>query len=206
MRARSKLALISLAATVLMAFVAHAASARNLSVSNQNIRTTFDNVEIAAEGLPTTTCHVTLEGSFHQRTMTKTPETLTGFITRVTTGSCSSGLTVLSATLPWHTRYTDFSGSLPNITELGTKTAGMAFNIGALGFNCLARAEIRIRIKIIISIGIRIFRGAQIPRQTIPFASGGGFGCPASEGTIQSATDGTMMLLGATTSITVTLI
>jgi hypothetical protein len=203
MRTHSKLALASLAATMLMAFAVSTASAGRLSTSNQNIRVTFNNLELSAEGLPTDTCHVTLEGSFHSRTITKSVGTLLGYITRVATGSCSQGTTILNATLPWHIRYVGFSGTLPNITLLIARVSRASFSTGSLGFICLAEAEIESNFRREASGGIT---GVEVRAQGIPLRSGGGFGCPAETGNFRSAGDGTASLLGTTTRITITLI
>jgi hypothetical protein len=203
MRIRSKLGLIGLAATMLMAFAVTTATARNFSLSNNNIRVTFNNLELAAEGLPTDTCHVTLEGSFHSRTFAKTVGTLLGYITKVTTGNCSTGTTVLAATLPWHVRYTSFSGRLPNITLITGRVAGASFQVGEFGFNCLARADIESNF--VREAAGRITR-VDVPTQSVPLTNGPTFGCPAETGSFRSAESGRTFLLGTTTGISVTLI
>jgi len=204
MRTRSKLALMGLGATILMAFVVSTASARNLSISNQNLRVTFNNLELGIEGFATTTCHVTLEGSLHSRTIAKVLESLIGYITRVTTGNCNAGVTILR-TLPWHVRYRGFSGTLPNITLLFIRNMNTTFNVEPGAFiNCLATANIDSRL--IRSTATGELTGAEIPTTEVPLRGGGGFGCPASVGFFRSGGNGSVMLLGATTRITVTLI
>ena len=205
MRTRSKLALIGLGAAMLMAFAIGTASARNLSISNQNIRMTFNNLELGAEGLATTTCHVTLEGSFHERTLVKTPETLVGFLTRVTTGNCNNGVSVLRETLPWHIRYVGFSGRLPAISLILAKGVGAAFVVEpGLGFRCLFRATVSFRA--ILSPSTGEINGVEVPNQEVALMSGGGSGCPASSGFFRSRPNGSIMLLGAITRLTVRLI
>jgi hypothetical protein len=48
--------------------------------------------------------------------------------------------------------------------------------------------------------------GIEVQAQNVPLRSGGGFGCPAESGAFRSNENGTVMLLGTTTRITVTLI
>jgi hypothetical protein len=86
------------------------------------------------EGLGTDRCDLTLEGSFHSRTFPKTPELLIGYLTRVGTANCTLTTTILTATLPWHVRYTGFSGALPDITAIRARIVGVAFSAGAFGF------------------------------------------------------------------------
>lgn len=200
MRTRSKLALIGLGATLLMAFAIGTASARNLSISNQNIRMTFNNIELGIEGVSTTSCHVTLEGSFHSRTLPKTPETLVGLLTRVANGSCNNPVTILG-TLPWHIRYTGFSGTLPNITLIIARAIGASFQVEpGLGIRCLMRNNLQFRA--IRNTASGELSGIEIPTQEVSLT--GAF-CPAT-GALASNGNGSIMLLGATTRLTVTLI
>ena len=205
MRTRSKLALIGLGATLLMALAISTASARNLSISNQNIRITFNNLELGVEEVSTTTCHITLEGSFHSRTLSKTPDTLVGFLTRVTTGNCNAAVTVLTATLPWHIRYAGFSGRLPAIASILARGIGAAFGIEpGLGINCLFRSNVNF--SALRNTATGELTGIEVPTQEAPLTSGGGFGCPANTGFFRSGGNGSVMLLGVTTRLTVTLI
>jgi len=203
MRTRSKLALIGFGATMLMAFAIGTASARNLSISNQNIRMTFNNIELIGEEISTTSCHLTLEGSFHTRTLVKTPNTLVGLLTRVTTANCNHPVRIL--TLPWHIRYAGFSGTLPNITLIIAKAVGVAIDIEpGVGFQCLTEATLEFRA--VRDTATRVLTGVTIPTQEVALGSGGGFGCPVSTGSLSSNGTGGVTVLGAATSLTVTLI
>lgn len=125
-------------ATMLLGALASAASARNLSTSNQTLRASFREVRFT---LPfgTVNCSITVEGSFHQRTQAKVAGSLVGYITRGDLGTCSSGrVTVLRETLPWHIRYSSFSGTLPNITSLRANIIGVSFRISDGIIFCLA--------------------------------------------------------------------
>ena len=70
------------ATTTLLALLATAAPARNLSTSNQNVRVTWQELDFATS-VSTITCSLTLEGSFHYRTIVKRERTLIGYITQV---------------------------------------------------------------------------------------------------------------------------
>jgi hypothetical protein len=201
MRTRSKLVLVGLGATLLMALAIGSASARTFSISNQNIRVAFTNLELEAEGAPTTTCRVTLEGSLHSRTIAKVRGALIGYLTRVSTNICNNGVTILTQTLPWHIRYESFSGILPNITLILIRSSPASFQIEpGLGIRCLARDEIDVRFIRIVPGGQ--LREARIERQEVPLT---GF-CPVSTGFFRSPAPGLVTLLGNNTLITVTLI
>jgi hypothetical protein len=206
MRTIKKFLVVAFGATLLMAMAVGSASAGRLSLSERNIRVTFNNLELSAEGLTTDTCHVTLEGSFHSATFAKTRDLLLGYITRVATASCSTGTTILTATLPWHVRYTSFSGTLPNITLITGRVAGAAFAVGSFGFICLARADIEANFTRDTASGA--ITSVVVPTTRVPLTSGGGFGCPAETGSFRSAVEqpGSVSVLGATTRITVRLI
>jgi hypothetical protein len=201
MRTRSKLVLVGLGATLLMALAIGSASARTFSITNQNIRVAFRNLEFEIEGISTTTCRVTLEGSLHSRTIAKVRGALIGYLTRVSTNNCNNGVTILTETLPWHIRYESFSGILPNITLILIRSSPVSFRVeGGFGISCLARGELGARFIRIVPGGQ--LRFARIERQSLPLT--GAF-CP-STGAFRSAEDGLITLLGNNNLITVTLI
>jgi len=185
------------AATALLGALTATASAARLSSSSQTIRTTFASMTFTG-GFGTTTCALTLEGSFHARTITKTAGVLAGFITRAALGACATGsATVLAATLPWHTRYASFSGTLPNITAINATISGAGWQIreAVFGVTCLAGGGI-------LSAAFNREAGGGITS----IAAGGRMptSCGA-EGTL-SGTSNSTTVLGAATRITVTLI
>jgi hypothetical protein len=128
-----------LAASVLLGALAGPAAARNLSISNQALRSQFREVNFR---LPffTSRCQLTLEASYHMRTIAKVQGSLVGYVTTARLGPCSAGsVTILTETLPWHIRYLAFSGSLPNITDLVVNAIGVSFRIREpFGVNCLS--------------------------------------------------------------------
>jgi hypothetical protein len=136
-----KLTLTALAAALLLASAISTASARNLSVSNQNFRITWTSLEFRY--LVTIRCPVTLEGSFHYRTIIKRERALIGLITRaiVNQGACVNGTgsafngteryngIVPPTTLPWHVTYESFRGTLPRIESIRLLLTGARFGI-----------------------------------------------------------------------------
>jgi hypothetical protein len=127
MRTFVKLALSAVAASILIAAVTSTASARNLSVSNRNIRITWASLRLeAGSGV---LCPITLEGSFRSMTIAKVARNLIGAVTQgiVNQTACTRGIIATfngleiyngvtkSNTLPWHLTYESFVGALPNI-------------------------------------------------------------------------------------------
>jgi hypothetical protein len=116
------------------------ASASRLSTSSQTFRATFTSVEIEA-GLGVARCVLTLEGSFHARTIAKATESLIGYVTRAAIQRPCSGaieeVAVLTESMPWHIRYARFTGSLPAIATVQVNIFGGMFRVDSLGFRCL---------------------------------------------------------------------
>jgi hypothetical protein len=136
------------AAAALLASIASTAMARNLSLSSTTWRATYPRVNF--EGVGTTECPLTLEGSFYSRTITKTFWALIGHITSANLSRCIRGsATILRETLPWHLIYVSFTGTLPSISAftasfygggISEETPGAGINIKepVFGIECLA--------------------------------------------------------------------
>lgn len=122
------------AAALILALAVGSAAARNLSASSQTIRAVWNPLTFSGEGVAEFRCRLTIEGSFHSRTIAKVARSLTGAITRAIIGRpCERntawafngaernevlGNTTLPNTLPWHITYEGFAGTLPNITRI----------------------------------------------------------------------------------------
>jgi len=127
---RVKLLLAAAGTTMLLGALVSSASARNLSTSNQNIRTTWSSVHFEGPFGGFADCHLTLEGSLHSRTTSKVAGSLVGYITKAILGRCEVGTaTVLQERLPWHVRYSGFEGALPNIRSFIIHVIGVSFRI-----------------------------------------------------------------------------
>lgn len=155
---RCMLLLATLAAATLLCFGVAGASARSFSTSNQTFRTIFspflpeeprreeernEQFEISSELATTYRCRLTLEGSFHTRSIAKVAEALIGYVNRATLAECAFLSTrLLTETLPWHVRYRSFSGVLPNIVTFRTSIIGLAMSITEPMFRttCLGRS------------------------------------------------------------------
>ena len=191
------------AASVLLGVLAGPAAARNLSISNQQLRAQFREVNFRLSSV-TARCQVTLEASYHSRTIAKVQGSLVGYITTARLGPCSAGsATILTETLPWHIRYLAFSGILPNITALIANSVGGSFRIREpFGINCLARST---ETEPMVLTAEREFAGA-LTGARLGGSIATGAECFREVGTMTSDT-GTITVLGSTTTrITVRLI
>ena len=194
------------ASSLLLAFAITTASARSLSVSNQNIRVTWSSLEFS--GAVTLRCRVTLEGSFHSRTIVKVARTLIGAITRanVDEANCTNAnFRPRNETLPWHLTYEGFAGTLPNITAIFLLISRFRFNFvfpglctgdyGIATDNITGRANLNASREV---TELEPVSG----RSRATLTSGSVF-CPAS---FTFTGRGTVTLLGTTTRIRITLI
>jgi hypothetical protein len=213
MRTHTKLTLAALTATLVMALAVNTASANNISLSNQTFRVVWSPLNFIGEGSSVRgVCNVTIEGSFHSRTIVKTIGALIGYVTRAIAGGCTeNSATVLTATLPWHITYEGFSGRLPNITRVRLLLRHIAFVTQIFGglVECLYadagnNQSENSAGEVLLSSGSANELAAD-PSIRIPFVRGSGLteNCPTRGGFTGT---GNVTLLGATTRITVTLI
>ena len=206
MRTIARTSTAVLAAALLLAAAVSSASARSLSVSNQNIRVTWASLEEV--GGITIRCRVTMEGSFHSRTIVKAARTLTGAITRATVdeANCTNGTErPRNETLPWHLTYEGFAGTLPNINAVFLLLSRFRFSLNVPGICTadygIATDNITTRANVNASGEITTLEPVS-GRNRLTLHSGTPF-CPGSR---TFAGSGTVTLLGTTTRIRVTLI
>jgi hypothetical protein len=151
---RAKLILTALTAAVVLGAAIDTATAQRFEVTNTSIRTTFPTLRFFGSepfgGTVEIACPVTIEGTFHSRTIAKGPERLIGYITRaiLNQNACAeggfTGFTILQERLPWHIRYESFAGALPNITRLNLRFALATFKMRAVffGIECLFQSTV----------------------------------------------------------------
>jgi hypothetical protein len=206
MRTSAKLGLTALMATLLLATAISTASARILSVSNQNIRATWATLEFTSAAV--VRCRVTLEGSFHSRTIPKIVRHLIGAVTRIIadTENCTGGRgRPRTELLPGHITYEGFEGRLPEISSVLLLLSRIRFQIivpnlctgdyGTSATNITGRASVEEE------RGITAL-SAVAGRNTVQLHSGSAF-CTATGRFVGT---GSVMLLGTTTRISVLLI
>jgi hypothetical protein len=157
MRKSVKLVLTALTAALVLSSTVTAASARSLSTSEQSFRATWSSLEFIVRGVTTIRCRVTLEGSFHTRTIAKVARSLIGAISRaIVAHPCTNGEgwadngtenTPGGRTnrLPFHVTYESFVAptGLPNITGINLLLSRISFVIqsGGLCTGRYGRAE-----------------------------------------------------------------
>jgi hypothetical protein len=215
MRKSVLLALTALTAAGALASAVGSASARNLSISNQSFRAVWNPLTLTAGGVEIR-CRVTLEGSFHARTIAKVVGSLIGLVTRALVGRPCTGLgeafvfngseVLLGRTtensLPWHIKYLGFNGVLPRFEGIRLSLTGPRFAIvGFLGA-CLSTyggATTTVNGTVNVEAGGRVTGLTAEPRPEVP-----GTGTCPSPGRFSGT--GAVTLLGTATPITVTLI
>jgi hypothetical protein len=145
MRTLNRLSHAALLASYVLILLTSGSLAQRLEASNGSIRATFPALRFFGTepfgGTVEVICPVTLEGTFHSKTISKEPERLVGYVTRAITNQnvCTenglSGVTILQERLPWHIRYESFAGTLPEITRVIIRLALIAFRVRAVLFN-----------------------------------------------------------------------
>jgi hypothetical protein len=133
MRNSTKLVLAGLSAALLLSLAVGSASARRIETSERGFLVRFSELSFNAAG-NRVSCPVTLEGSFHSRTLSKVSGQLIGYITQAQVPSteppCVEGTaTALTTTLPWHIQYNSFAGRLPTISRIRITLVGARFQV-----------------------------------------------------------------------------
>lgn len=216
---RSTVLVIS-AAMLLVAGAGYAYAGR-LSASGQNLRVTWAPLEIVQEGFAIYRCPVTLEGSLHSMTVSKVIGTLIGSITRawVQQEGCSGARlsafngseryngTTAPNTLPWHLTYESFGGTLP--TPLTVSFLLSRFRFGFRDSNNFCTGQYGAETD---NVGIRAALGAGGVITSTSIVEGrdtitstrrdGGIICVP----LRLHGTGSVMVLGTTTRVAVTLI
>jgi hypothetical protein len=142
MHSYCRLLTATIIAWLVMITAVTSASARRIEVSNQGFFVRWTPLLIEFTG-SIISCPVTIEGSFHSRTLSKVSGQLIGYITRAFVQGeeppcTNSTATVLTARLPWHIQYVSFTGTLPRITRLRISLVGVEIRF-QLGIACLVR-------------------------------------------------------------------
>jgi len=209
MRTSIRLGLTALITAMLLASALSTASARNLSLSNQSFRVTWSRLEFEG-GILSFRCQLTLEGSFHSRTIPKVERLLIGSITRITIKeeSCEGGVRMSVAKAPpWHITYEGFTGRLPNIGTIRPLMQRFQFNIILLGATCrYGTATDNLTYSAILNAAGEVTNLVPLTGRDIAHLLNGSEICPPELAFAGSATDGRVTLLNSTTRIRVTLI
>jgi hypothetical protein len=218
MRIHARLVFAALTAAVVLGGAVGTASARRLEISNQAIRAVWATLKFAPS--PTSSinarCPVTLEGSFHSKTISKVSGQLVGYITRAenangTVPPCRyeggiSELRILRETLPWHVQYSEFRGTLPRITAVSLRLVRASFRLrGPFGEACLYASTAAQPAFGIVTINENTGQVTGLradETRSIPLSAPNGF-CPA-EGIFEGSASVTVQ--NTTTAITIRLV
>lgn len=187
MHTRTKLLVAAFAATALMALAVGSASARRFELNDQTFLAAWTatsplTFEAAGNNI---SCPVTIDGSFHSRTLSKVCGQLIGYVNQaiVANAACTGGTaTALTESLPWHIRYFRFSGVLPAITLIYVFLVGARFRVTTGGgLSCLTQTTAANpavgNINLVPEVGNirKVTSLVALPEFTIPLM--GGFAC-----------------------------
>ncbi len=138
---------MALTTVMVLAGAISTASARRFEISNQLIRTAWISLRFAertATGGGEVRCPITIEGSFHSKTISKVCGQLIGLISRAiaprancTFNNGAEGFELLPASLPWRLLYINFVGVLPRIGGFITKVIRVSARLSIFGVSCL---------------------------------------------------------------------
>jgi hypothetical protein len=222
MRTRTRILLSALTAALVLASAISTASARRLELSTQNIRVTwtgansltFEGGIAGAEVI----CEVTIEGSFHSRTLSKVSGQLIGYITSamvkrpciknnawVLNGSerLPEGA-VTTTTLPWHILFVSFTGVLPRIESIRLSLINAGFLVRVVTIlgtlNCLYKSSAAQPMLGDVAVTETGQATTLSPDPTVPIPWIAGTGCP-NEGTL--AGTGAVRQQGSTTTLVI---
>jgi hypothetical protein len=158
MRNRTRLLLTGLIAALALSAAVTTAHARRIELSNQRIRavwTATEPLQLIGAFEVAIRCRVTIEGTFHSRTLSKVSGQLVGYITSAAvqrpctngeawvqngTEEIPPGSGLHPNSLPWHILYISFRGTLPNITNIRLSLREVGFLVrGPFSTSCLYR-------------------------------------------------------------------
>jgi len=208
MRNTIKLGLTALMAAMLLASALSTASARNFEVSNQTFNATWSRLEFQSS-LVTIRCLVTIEGSFHSRTIPKIERLLIGSVTKIQIkeDSCTNGRARPERPPPWHLTYEGFTGRLPNIETIRLLLSRFQFAIIALGVTCkYGTSTDNLTGSAALNAGREVTNIQPLTGRNIANLLEGGGLCPASGTLVGGPSDGIVRLLETTMRIRVALI
>ncbi len=150
---RNHIAGLTIALALALAATATTANARRIELSEQHFLAAWTEL-IFEESGARINCELTLEGSFHSKTLSKVCGQLIGYITEaiihhpcrtpemwVLNGTETIGGVTTRQTLPWHILFISFSGTLPRITRIRVSLRNAAFLLETFGVSCLYRTS-----------------------------------------------------------------
>jgi len=198
MRSNTRLLLVGLAASILLAAAASSVSANKLSLRSRTptFRVVWEPLEFSNTATATIVrCPVTLEGSFHSGTFEKVRGALIGHVTRaaVTVANCMNGqVSIPQETLPWPILYGAFTGDLPAIETLIFLVTRATFLITIGTATCRSATEATHPARLIFTVreSLKLIRVRADETAQIPLTNGpGGIGCELARGMLAGTTE-----------------
>jgi hypothetical protein len=208
MRTRAKLLLSAVVAALALSAVVSTAQARRFELSNQFFRIVWSgpNKLTFEPGRLVVACEVTLEGSFHSRTLSKVSGQLVGYVTfaRIRRPCVGGNAWTLDGverpvnTLPWHIRYDSFQGVLPSITGISFQVINASFLLEIPPMACLYASTSERPLYLIFKVEAGVITSVTVdPTKAIPLFASLTLFCPTTK-FISGV--GTVSLQGSTTT------
>jgi hypothetical protein len=198
MRSSSRIALVAMAATLVLASAAATVSAGRINVSETGFLFSWPTTAPLTFRSEAETfravCAFRIKGNFHSTTIAKTPNSLVGTITESRNSSCTAedrrawilnGVekrtpeeTPFPSSLNWHLTYQSFSGTLPSIVSVRFGITRFSVLIEELFESCLYQSTVaRPFLFDAVLIGSQIRGATAVAAQKISVTEGAGF-CP----------------------------
>jgi hypothetical protein len=149
---RTRIIIGGLITALALAAAVGTANARRLAMSENHFLSHFRALTFESSS-GTVICAVSIEGSFHEKTLEKIARSLIGYISEARVKRpCTNGEAWIqdtqergageSESLPWHILYERFIGALPNITGIEVTLDNALFLLVAFGgVRCVYRAS-----------------------------------------------------------------
>jgi len=209
MRTHTRLLLVGLAASILLAAAASSVSANRLSLRARfsTFRMIWNSLEFsntAGEGV--VRCPATLEGSFHSATIEKVRGALIGHVTRAALGACEGGqAAAVQGSLPWHLQYESFRGTLPNITLVNLLLIRASFQITESELTCTGTTEAGAPARLRWTVRESLKFESVAFDETLRITLHGGIFCEFISGML-AGSSGVPVVLGTSTQLSIKLI
>ena len=148
MQRHTRYIISGLIAALVLAAAVGTAQARRLALSEQFFLSHFPALTFEGSSI-NIACAVSIEGSFHSRTIEKVARALIGYISEVRIKRPCTGGEAIAVTrqerggesLPWHILYERFIGALPNIEGIELTLDNPLFLVSIGGVPCQYRAN-----------------------------------------------------------------
>jgi hypothetical protein len=192
MAAHARILVAALCAATALAVGVGTATARRLATTENHFLSHFSGITFESSA-GNAICALSIEGSFHERTIEKIVRSLIGYISEARMKRpCSGGEGFIQSTqergagesesLPWHVLYERFIGALPNITGIEATLDNALWLAIIAGVRCVYRTSTSSPLRGILNRNTTTGKATSLrlnETSAIPKAEGS-FLCPAS--------------------------